>query len=145
MDIIRTALLGATALSLALGTATAGGLNSNAQSQKYHGSGIAAGKVLPKAKAKVLAASVNADGTLAHGVGATGATTFGSGLYEVDFSRDVQNCTYVATLGNATYGTAPPGSITDAERSGNPNGVWVEIWNLSGTNVAENFHLAVAC
>ena len=147
MEIIKTALLGATALSLTIGlgatTALAGGLNQNAQSIQHHGAGLP--HLTPGNKAKMMSASVDADGTLVRGKGATGAESFSSGTYEVDFSKNVQSCTYVAGLGNATYGTAPPGFITDAARSGNPNGVWVEVWNPSGSNVAENFHLLVGC
>ena len=141
MNMIRTALLGATALSIAVGSAALAAAPNTAAGGVHKQAAIP-----PKAgKTVTLFGVVNADGSLARGAHATGSTTFGAGLYEVDFDRDVTGCAYVATLGQPSTGTAAPGFITDAARLGNPNGVWVEVWSPSLSNVAENFHLAVVC
>jgi len=149
MNIIRTALLGATALSLTIGfgatTALAGGPNETAASIQNHGSGA---PMAPSAETKVhktYAASVNANGSLARGAGATGSLLLGTGAYEVDFSANVSGCAYVATLGNSTGGTAPAGYITDAPRAGNPDGVFIKIENTASTATDEKFHLGVFC
>jgi hypothetical protein len=149
MDMIRTALLGATALSLTIGfgatTVLAAGPNQNAASMQNHGAGIPMPPKALRTRTKTYAATVSSTGSLVRGAGATGSLLLGTGIYEVDFSVNVSGCAYIATLGNATYGTAPAGFITDAERAGNPDGVFVKIANPSGAATDENFHLAVVC
>src|SRR2546422_11217110 len=54
-----------------------------------------------------LTAVVKVDGSLARGRGAVSSSQLGvDGQYEVVFNRDVSNCVYVATGGQAT--TFPP-------------------------------------
>jgi hypothetical protein len=144
MTFTKSVLLGATALSLTLGlgsTSIAAGINGGMKVTK------GGTHVLPPAgtKVKVLDAVVNSDGSLARGAHATGSIGFGSGNFEVDFDRDVTQCAYIATIGQAASGTAPPGFITDAARAGNPDGVFVKTRDSSGANVAIQFHLVVAC
>jgi hypothetical protein len=143
----KSALLGATALSLTLGFASAPALGSGVNGGVRHTTG-SSHVVAPKGgKAVVLDAVVNSDGSLARGQGATGSLSLspGSGDYEVDFNRDVTGCAYVATLGNATAGTAPNGFITDAARSGNPDAVFVKTSNTAGSPADIQFHLMIGC
>jgi hypothetical protein len=95
--------------------------------------------------AKVMDAVVQSDGTLVRGKGATDASKLSTGKYEVDFGRKVSNCAYVATIGDPSTGVAPSGEITVATRSGNPDAVFVETNNSSGTTSDRPFHLQVSC
>jgi hypothetical protein len=143
----KSALLGATALSLTVGLAASTALAAGVNGGVRHTTGTTHVVVPAGAKAKVLDAVVNADGSLARGIGATGSHSLsaGSGDYEVDFNRDVTGCAYVATLGNATGGTAPNGFITDAARAGVPSGVFVKTSNTAGSPADIQFHLILAC
>jgi hypothetical protein len=143
----KSALLGATALSVTLAFAASPTLAGGANGGVRHTTG-SSHVVAPKGgKAIVLDAVVNADGSLARGQGATGSFSLsaGSGDYEVDFNRDVTGCAYVATLGNATAGTAPNGFITDAARNGNPDAVFVKTSDTAGNPADIQFHLVIAC
>jgi hypothetical protein len=70
--------------------------------------------------------------------------TAGTGLYEVDFSKDVSGCAYVATLGDGGTATPPVGfvGVTGAT---NPDGVTLQTSDSTGTATDEPFHLSVSC
>lgn len=142
----KSTLLGATALSLTIGLAGSA-LAAGANGGLRHTSGGTHVLTPAGGKTKTLFAVVNSDGSLARGAGATGSFSLsaGSGDYEVDFNRDVTSCAYVATLGNATAGTAPNGFITDAARAGNPDAVFVKTSDTAGNPADIQFHLAVVC
>ena len=70
-------------------------------------------------------------------VGATGS-------YEVDFARDVTQCTAVATVGPSGAGSAL-GEVNVADRSGNPEAVFVDTNNSDGTTADKPFRLVVVC
>jgi len=94
----------------------------------------------------IMSAVVNADGTLARNAGATSATAFGSGQYEVIFERDVTACTYVATIGlSATSGSSSPGFVTVVGRAGAPNGIFVTTDDATGASLNLGFHVIVFC
>jgi hypothetical protein len=92
-------------------------------------------------------AVVNADGTLARGLNATGVVQLGTGIFEVDFNRDVSGCAYHGNVGLAQSGGTPPvGYLTVAPRLGNPKGVYIEVLDPTGENFLNaGFHLHVAC
>lgn len=91
-------------------------------------------------------AVVNADGTLARGTPGTTTSKVGTGAYEVVFTLDVHNAAFVAVLGlTGSSGTQPAGMVTTVGRAGNPNGVWLSTYNVSGTNTNQPFHLIVQC
>jgi Collagen triple helix repeat (20 copies) len=90
-------------------------------------------------------AVVNANGSLARSSGATASIRIALSKYQVTFNQDVRACSYLATLGNPGAGDPPPGAIVTALRFGTTNAVWVQTWNLAGTTVDSNFHLAVFC
>ena len=95
-------------------------------------------------------AVVDSDGTLARSSsnGVSVAThTVGTGLYEVDFSKDVSGCAFVATLGNSdSTTTTPVGEIgvTGATTAGGV-GVIVQTSDSTGTATDAPFHLFVSC
>jgi type II secretory pathway pseudopilin PulG len=96
-----------------------------------------------------LTAVVNVDGSLARGRGAVSSSQLGvDGQYEVVFNRDVSNCAYVASGGEAT--TFPPDDavvFTVAPRDGNANAVFVQEWDgvLGYDFYSSGFHLVVVC
>lgn len=89
-----------------------------------------------------LFASVNLNGTLAHGNGVTGVTHIGTGQYEVTFSADVQQCAYVATTINA-YSQAL--WVFTAGGHLSADGVYVETKNQGGGLTDGPFNLVVDC
>lgn len=93
----------------------------------------------------ILSAVVNSDATIARGAGTTGSIHLGTGLYEVDFNRDVSACMYDVTVGTTSDGSTT-GVATDATRAGNVSGVFVETFDATGgaTN-DKSFHLVVFC
>jgi hypothetical protein len=90
-------------------------------------------------------AVVNADGSLARGLNATGASHISVGAYEVDFNSKLTKCAFTATVGNAGSGNPTHLSIVVASRSGNIKGVFVEVQDFSGTLTDSPFHLNVTC
>jgi len=97
--------------------------------------------------ATTLEAIVNADGSFARGIHATGSLLIAGflGSYEVDFDRDVTPCFWVATLGNSGGGNPTHGTIVTAARAGNVNGVFVETRNVGGTLTNLGFVLHLTC
>jgi hypothetical protein len=97
------------------------------------------------------AAVINSDGTIAEGstkpYKATAASHLGTGIYEVDFSGNVQHCAYNATIGLAgTAGASAPGFITVVGRVSNPvHGLFIETFDTAGTLTDLGFHLTVTC
>jgi Collagen triple helix repeat (20 copies) len=91
--------------------------------------------------ATALWAVVGNAGTLVRGSGVTESKSLGTpGLYEVDFDRDVSQCGYAGTMG-LTHG-----EIEVESRGGNPNGIFVETWNSTGSALTPTtFNVAVFC
>ena len=89
-----------------------------------------------------LFASVNLNGTLAHGNGVTGVTHIGTGQYEVTFSANVQQCAYVATTINA-HSQALQAFTAGGHLSA--DGVYVETKNQGGGLTDGPFNLVVDC
>lgn len=93
----------------------------------------------------LMAAAVNADGTLARGSGQTGSTKVGTGDYEVDFGRDVTGCFYTVSTGAPSAASVLPGMIQAEPRGGTPNGVFVKNVDGSGAPADTAFYLTVLC
>jgi hypothetical protein len=78
--------------------------------------------------------------------GPVSSTHTALGVYEVDFSKDVSGCAYVATPGGA--GTNPPPSgevnVAGATTAGDV-GVVVQTYNNTGATADASFHLVVSC
>jgi hypothetical protein len=98
----------------------------------------------------VLFAEVQANGTLDNSSGAnngnavTVAKLAGTGTYEVDFGRNIQACTAVATIGPSGGGSAL-GEVNVADRGGNAEAVFVDTNNSDGTAADKPFRLVVVC
>ena len=96
-----------------------------------------------------LFASVNLNGTLAHGNGVTSVTHLGTGRYEVAFATDVQQCAYVATTINAysqalqVFTAGGPTAVFGGHFSGDD--VYVETKNQGGGLTDGPFNLVVDC
>jgi len=96
-------------------------------------------------------AVVNVDGTIARASSAAVVVgnphVAGSGVYEVNFGKDVSKCAYEATLGGTGTLAVPAGEVTvtgdtDAD---SPNDVTVSTFNSAGTATDSSFHLTVTC
>ena len=85
-----------------------------------------------------LYADVSGSGTLIKGSRTTGVSDLGTGIYEVDFVRNVASCSYAANsyVGNVTVLTEP--------RAGNVDGVFL-VTEQSGTATDAEFWLTLTC
>ena len=94
----------------------------------------------------VLSAEISAAGVLdnQHPGGGVSVVKLGLGTYEVDFARDVTQCTSVATVGPSGAGSAL-GEVNVADRSGNPEAVFVDTNNSDGTGADKPFRLVIVC
>jgi len=96
-------------------------------------------------------AVVNSDGTISRASSASvveGDThVAGSGIYEVDFGKDVSKCAYQATLGGTGTTAVPAGEVTvTGDTDGDSaNDVTVSTFNSAGTATDSSFHLTVTC
>jgi hypothetical protein len=90
-------------------------------------------------------AVVTSLGTLSRGFRAVSASRPQFGQYNVVFDRDVTNCAYVATTGAIGTGNVPPSLVSVAGLLSNPNGVFVEIRDITFTVQNNSFHLVVHC
>lgn len=96
-----------------------------------------------------LFASVNLNGTLAYGNGATGVTHLGTGQYEVTFSADIRQCAYVATTINAysqalqVFTAGGPDAVSGGHLSA--DSVYVQTKNQGGGLTDGPFNLVVDC
>jgi hypothetical protein len=103
---------------------------------------VALGAGTAQAASANLFASVNANGTLAHGNGVTGVTHLGTGRYEVTFSANVRRCAYVATTIHAHSQAL---GVFTASGHLSVRGVYVEAKNQGGGLTDGPFNLAVDC
>jgi hypothetical protein len=86
-----------------------------------------------------MSARVNLDGTLAHGSRVTGTVHVATGQYEVDFDRNVSQCTYTV---NPYYS----GYVAVAQpRALNAKGVWIGVATLAGAGTDTPVYLTVTC
>jgi len=97
-------------------------------------------------------AVVNADGSIARASSTSvvegDAHVAGSGVYEVNFGKDVSKCAYQATIGGTATLPVPQGEIVVAgDTDGDsPNDVTVTIFNAAETlPMDSSFHLTVTC
>ncbi|MFT4099183.1 MAG: hypothetical protein QM651_18830, partial [Rhodoblastus sp.] len=97
--------------------------------------------------AAVLTASINSDGTILRGEGvqSTGTQKLSTGTYEVGFVRDITNCVYTVSPGEGGIGAATPFMVGVTRRSGNPNGVFVRIFNNTNAATDDSFFVVVNC
>ena len=97
-------------------------------------------------------AVVNANGSLTYGSGATGASRFATGEYDVTFDRSLSDCAAVATAGlgdrSAPGDTTQPGSTATVELSPSITGL-VKVNTAAAATAGEkadrSFVVAVFC
>jgi hypothetical protein len=91
-------------------------------------------------------ATVNPNGTLSHGNGATGAEPIATGEYQVNFTTDVSGCGAVASIViQNSYYIPPSGWVMTAPQAGVPDAMLVETTNLAGALADLPFDLVVTC
>jgi hypothetical protein len=94
----------------------------------------------------LLSAVVNADASVARGVGVVSASTSGTGNKIVIFDRNVRDCTYTASIGlSGASGTSAPGFITVVGAAIDENGVFVTTDDTLGASTDLGFHLHLTC
>ena len=99
-------------------------------------------------------AVVSAAGTIARSSGTVANPvtvaehTIGSGVYEINFGKDVSGCAYTATIGDTANAVPAQGQISvsgdvDAD---SPDDVYVQTFDKTGTTPTDSpFHLYVSC
>ncbi len=95
--------------------------------------------------ATVLWAVVSATPEVIRARNVTSVEGFGTGETIVKFDRNVDQCSWQATLANPAGNTPPTGFIELALRGGTTDAIYVETKNSAGTKTYEPFHLAVFC
>jgi hypothetical protein len=96
----------------------------------------------------VLFAEVSATAVLDNhsgGVTVTRVGAVGAGQYEVDFGRTITTCTSVATMGLSGAGAPVAGEVYVADRSGNPEAVFVDTNTSAGAAADRAFRVVVVC
>ncbi|MGA7872508.1 MAG: hypothetical protein WCA22_16600 [Candidatus Binatus sp.] len=94
---------------------------------------------------------VNSDGSIARASSASvvegDSHVTDSGIYEVNFGKDVSKCAYQATLGGTGTVAAPAGEITvTGDTDGDsPDDVTVSTFSAAGVAADGSFHLTVTC
>jgi hypothetical protein len=141
-------------LTAALSAAAAGALlltgagiaAAASSSPPQHAARAAVSRTSAKVPCLTLWAVVNKAGHLERaGCPGTSSKYIGTG-YQVLFSRNVRDCAYVATTGNAGSQDVPsPAIATVAGREGHVNGVFISTVNLAGNPIQRGFHLIVEC
>ena len=102
-------------------------------------------KVKPPAAGTTFSAVVKSNGTLVRGSGATAAMQ-AEGGFEVDFTNDVSQCAFVATIGQTgSSGFQSAGLISVVGRSGVPQAVYISTATRTGKTKYLPFHLDVGC
>lgn len=92
-------------------------------------------------------AVVTSKGVLKRGSGAVFASQpEGKGTYAVSFVSDVTNCAYVVTPGEVgNTGSLPALAATVVGRSGDPAGIFIDIFDNNGAAANAPFHVDVGC
>jgi hypothetical protein len=92
-------------------------------------------------------AVVNPDGSLARAsCSGISSTHISLGGYAVSFPRNVRNCAYLATVGEAGHsGAAQAADISVQGFSKSADAVFAAVYSAPSTGVDEGFHLLVEC
>ncbi len=86
-----------------------------------------------------MSAVVSASGGLVHGSRVTAASRLGTGLYQVDFDRNVTGCTYNANSYFFDQAVEVEPRVLD------PDGVFVAVADTAGAAADGQFYLTVTC
>jgi len=93
-------------------------------------------------------AVVSSGGTLIRGSGVSGVSAPSSNVFTVTFAQAVDDCAYIATVGEtgtATPGSEPLGFAVPTGLNGNANAVRVKTYDKGGSPTNRQFHLVVSC
>lgn len=95
-------------------------------------------------------ARVRSDGTLISGKGVTGASSLGGGAYQVDFSRNITGCVWIATATDNDASSAAAGYATAERRlSSDVDSLEIRTFNTAGTQAVragdDGFAVLVNC
>jgi hypothetical protein len=93
----------------------------------------------------IMSAGINPDGTLVRGEGVTGSLKLGTGVYEVSFGRDITQCNFQVSAGEPGIGSASPRMTGITARSGNANGVFVQVRDNTNTAVDNALQILIFC
>jgi hypothetical protein len=92
-----------------------------------------------------LMAVVSSAGNIVRGNGSAQADKEGTGVYRVNFNRNVSGCAFTGGLHDAGTGNGTEGDIAIAGNGNNPNGVYVQTYNEAGAAADSEFHVVVTC
>ena len=92
-----------------------------------------------------LFAVVSDDGQLVRGQEATSAERLGTGLYHVNFNRNLSQCSWVGQIGSGDATPVIYGEMSIFLQTGNPNGLFVQTASSGGVLADRHFHLMVHC
>ncbi len=98
-------------------------------------------------QASPLTAVVAADGAVLRGDGvtSTNAKLGGSGLYTVEFDRNLGDCVWVGQIGSGDATATIYGEMSTFLASGSPNGIFVQTASSAGILADRPFQLIVHC
>ncbi len=100
---------------------------------------------VPNAEGITHEAVVASNGVFARGKGVSSTARTGNGRYQVIFNRDVRNCTYLASIGDAGGAAPSAGLVESSQLPSNANGVSLRTQNSNGAPNDRPFHLVVFC
>ncbi len=86
-----------------------------------------------------------ANASLIRGSGAIAATQITVGFINVTFNQNVDSCAYLVTTGLDNFNLPPQGGATADRDPAAPSKVYVQTFDLTGTQKALDYFLAVFC
>lgn len=90
-------------------------------------------------------AVVVGDGSLSRGSNVVDTSWSGTGKYSVTFDRDVAGCVHIGSDGHNATGFPGRVQVGTATTSATPDGLYVEVRNVTGDLTDAPFHLLVVC
>jgi hypothetical protein len=114
------------------------------QDGSLNGTDIADGS-LSNQDVGVLYAIIQSNASVVGSSGGVTATQEGTGMYLVDFHRDITPCAVSATVGLVGEGFPPVGYANTSELIGVPSKLFVGTKNAAGALADNDFHLVIVC
>lgn len=95
--------------------------------------------------AQPMAAAVNGDGSVVRSSRLASVTRLGAGEYRVTFDRDVQQCTFYATLGKGIPAGVPDGEVSAQRNAAFNDAAFVQTRTPAGALADRDFNIEVTC
>jgi hypothetical protein len=95
--------------------------------------------------ATVYYAVVDGNGTLARGSTGTSSSRVATGLYQVNFPKDISQCAWVTSIGGPAGTPVPPGETHSSLAPGSTTSLLQQISNSTGVLADRPFHVIVTC